>query len=97
MMNQECNHKISFQVYSPHTITMGGWSRKVEYREVTIYFDENQGHSNYDKDDHEKYYHWRGAWKINDGSHFASSFQMIEDMKYCPKCGKNIESKEEKL
>ena len=96
--NTECGHQISFPVYSPHTVTMGGWSRKADYRTVKIYFDSDQRLSDFKDDNREEYIHLKGAWKVEGGS-MNSIYTMsdLKDMKYCPRCGENIQSKEEQL
>ncbi len=85
----DCDHITELSVYSPRTEYKDQWGRNVDVRVVKLFFNENS--SVYTRNDKDEAIILEGRWEIDNdvmGLNYA-----VENCKYCPKCGKNIEPK----
>ena len=85
----DCDHISEISVYSPHTERSGEWTREVNYRIVSLFF--NKKSSVYTLNDNDKNIIIEGRWEVD--SHIQRLNWVIKNWKYCPKCGKKLEPK----
>ncbi len=86
----DCDHITDLSVYSPHTERKGEWSREINYRVVKIFF--NKDTSTYTLNDDAETIILEGRWEVDNGRGMGLNY-VVENWKYCPKCGENIEPK----